>query len=215
MTLYWPPGSRSQAKQDQFVWTVLSGKTHGTWLELGAGHPVNGNNTYYLEQHFNWSGISIDIQDLTEIWSDTRDTCLTVADAYDFDYSVIPEYCDYLQVDLDTGEHSLEILSQLISRHRFSVITFEHDAYADNQHARSHSRNLLTQAGYQCVVADVTLYPVMIPEHLLSLYPNAIFAFEDWWIHPGIVPASALEPFRHLGPGPNYINDIFRIHSQL
>jgi hypothetical protein len=208
----WPMGSRSQVKQDQFVWTVLDGKTNGTWLEIGAGHPINGNNTHHLEQHFGWHGISIDIEDYSLLWKDTRRTLLTVADALDFDYTNLLPHCDYLQIDVDLAQQALAILEKLVPVHCFSVITFEHDAYtgtSDNLHARMRSRQILEHAGYRCVVPDVALLTSMIPQHTLDRYPGTVFSFEDWWINPNFVSPTSLEPFHCVGVGPNYINDIF------
>ena len=39
---------------------MFSKKKNGTFLEIGAGDPVYGNNTYILHNDYNWQGISID-----------------------------------------------------------------------------------------------------------------------------------------------------------
>ena len=39
----------SQAYQDLFVLTMLQGKRSGKYLEVGANHPVEFNNTFLLE----------------------------------------------------------------------------------------------------------------------------------------------------------------------
>jgi len=50
----------SQIGQDQFVSSTLNGKKNGTFVEIGAGHPINQNNTYTLEKEYRWKGISLE-----------------------------------------------------------------------------------------------------------------------------------------------------------
>ncbi len=57
--------SKSQSGQDLLVVALTKGKKNGKWLEIGAGHPIVGNNTWLLEKYFGWHGDSIDIHDPT------------------------------------------------------------------------------------------------------------------------------------------------------
>tara|TARA_R110001606_G_scaffold18759_1_gene69859 strand:+ start:740 stop:1489 length:750 start_codon:yes stop_codon:yes gene_type:complete len=50
----------SESFQDIFVLQCFNGKKNGTYLEIGAGDPINGNNTYLLSDKFGWEGLSID-----------------------------------------------------------------------------------------------------------------------------------------------------------
>ena len=50
----------SESFQDIFVLQCFNGKRNGTYLEIGAGDPTNGNNTYLLSDKFGWEGLSID-----------------------------------------------------------------------------------------------------------------------------------------------------------
>lgn len=59
--------SNSQAGQDLFVVAMMQGKKNGNFLELGAGHSKDGNNTYLLEKSFHWSGTSVDIKNQNTI----------------------------------------------------------------------------------------------------------------------------------------------------
>ena len=52
---------QSQARQDDFVVSVLGEKKGGWWLELGGNHPVQINNTYFLEKQLGWHGITVEI----------------------------------------------------------------------------------------------------------------------------------------------------------
>ena len=62
----WITQTPSQFYQDVFVLAMLQGKTNGTFLDIGAGHPYFMSNTYLLEKQFNWSGICIDCVDETQ-----------------------------------------------------------------------------------------------------------------------------------------------------
>lgn len=84
--------SQSQAGQDLFVIAMLKGKLNGTFLEIGAGLPVIGNNTWLLERYFGFCGTSIDVQEHTSdttsiIWknfySNIRDSSWPDADSID------------------------------------------------------------------------------------------------------------------------------------
>lgn len=71
---------KGQAGQDLFVIAMTQGRRNGTWLELGAWRPLDGSNTYLLETRYQWSGISVDIDDhsvgmisqFEKIWADAR-----------------------------------------------------------------------------------------------------------------------------------------------
>ena len=70
--------SYSQSGQDFFVLNcVFPGKRDGVFVDVGANHPVNWNNSYLLERS-GWSGLAIEPQDsLNELWPDARETkCL-------------------------------------------------------------------------------------------------------------------------------------------
>ena len=49
----------SQAGQDLFA-LELFGK-NGTYVDIGSGNPVSGNNSYLLEVKNNWVGFCIDL----------------------------------------------------------------------------------------------------------------------------------------------------------
>ena len=50
----------SQAGQDTFANNILKGKTNGFFVELGANHWRNVNNTIFFEQFLNWKGVMIE-----------------------------------------------------------------------------------------------------------------------------------------------------------
>jgi len=170
----------SQALQDIFVLTMLNGKQNGTYVEIGGAHPVNINNTYLLEKVFNWTGISFEINnDLANYYNSQRLNQCICSDATQVNYSEIfeennlPNQIDYLQVDIDPSYQSLASLKKInLETYRFSVITFETDAYQDSIGVVEESRDIFQRNNYQLVASNVN---------------NCGYAFEDWYVDPNIV----------------------------
>jgi hypothetical protein len=52
----------SQIGQDVFVKRILQEKNNGLFFDIGGGYPIYINNTYLFERHYNWNGISIDLE---------------------------------------------------------------------------------------------------------------------------------------------------------
>jgi hypothetical protein len=206
----------SQAYQDIFVLSILDGLQKGRYLEIGAQHPILNNNTYLLHKKYKWSGISIEI-DPTYLfgWRKERPKSeLIIADALTINYgdafanwfqptqapsfwrrvasnNVIRDHkrIDYLQLDIDPSINTLGVLRMLpLDSYRFSVITFETDAYIGDLRARDESRNILSSKGYELIAADVSvLYSPASPDPI---------PFEDWWVDPLIVNAQKIRAFR-------------------
>ena len=170
----------SQALQDIFVLTMLNGKENGTYVEIGGAHPININNTYLLEKTFGWSGISFEInQDLAKFYNTKRNNKCICTDATQVNYSEVfednnlPNQIDYLQIDIDPSFQSLASLKKIdLKNYRFSVITFETDAYQGSTAVLEQSRSILQGNGYQLVASNVK---------------NCGHAFEDWYVDPNTV----------------------------
>jgi len=129
----------SQADQDIFVLTMLDGKKHGTYLELGCGWPHRINNTALLETKFDWQGLSIDISPkYIDIWATQRKNPAICVDASKIDYiDLLSQYnmqnknFDYLSLDCDPAQQSFNVLKTIpFDLLKFAVITFEHDCYS-------------------------------------------------------------------------------------
>jgi hypothetical protein len=174
----------SQAGQDQFVIDMLKGKNGGVYVEIGAYHSTSISNTYMLEKEYGWTGISFEIvqERVNEFNLNRLNKCYAV-DATVFDYGSLfnmlnlPNQIDYLQVDIEPATNSLQALLALpLEKYRFSVITFEHDLYADpnNIDIKNRQKELLSGLGYELVRENVTCN-----------HPD--FPFEDWWIDPKVV----------------------------
>jgi len=153
----------SQSKQDEWV---LSKIPKGRYLEIGASHPIDINNTYLLELNA-WDGLSIDIDpQCKEVWKLSRSNQLLITDALLFNYASFGDV-DYLQLDIEPPSQTLQALKIVLnSKIKFKLLTFEHDDYT-GKGCKSESRELLTSAGYTLDVADVQC---------------EFGSYEDWWI---------------------------------
>ncbi len=205
------PISPSQAWQDLFVLTMLDGKRDGSYVEIGANHPCNGSNTFTLNRYFNFNGLSIDIEDFSSYWLESRPLCNFIcADATTVDYknlfdkSNISTQTDYLQIDVDPPEISLQVLKRLpLDTHRFSVITFETDVWQGDTSVAEESRRILKSHGYQLVVKNVACCN-KDNDGKLTWYP-----FEDWWVDPLVISAEKIKQFIHLDESEVYPQQIF------
>ena len=180
--------NHSQAYQDLFVLTMLSGKKNGRYLEIGGNHPSAFNNTYLLETEFNWQGISVEInQQFQSQWTNRLNKCY-LADATTFDWREAiknkgwkKKRFDYVSIDCEPPDITLKALENLpLDDYRFSVITFESDLYMYGPECRDIQRRILNDLGYQIVARDVA---------------NGGNQFEDWWIDPQVIDNLTWGPF--------------------
>lgn len=161
--------SYSQIGQDIFVLQMLKNKTNGIFLDIGCYLPIEINNTYLLEKNYNWNGISIDIENYSEEWK-IRKSKFIQHNALKINYEEIlneisiNNRIDYLSLDLEPPTRTFELLNILpFNKFRFSVITFEHDAYRGFYKIKEDSRKILKSYGY-------------------ILYKENVGNYEDWYI---------------------------------
>lgn len=184
----------SQAFQDMFVLSMLNGKTNGTYVEIGGDHPVVINNTYLLEKNFGWKGISFEIiQSAVDTYNNVRSNKCLCEDATKINYTELfelnnfPKQIDYLQVDIEPAKQTLSALKKVdFENYRYSVITFETDAYVGNIDVINDSRNYLIEKGYELVVSNVC---------------NDGNPFEDWYVDPSVVSEDIRSMFKN-----NYVS---------
>ena len=189
----------SQSYQDLFVLMALDGKEWGSWIEIGCAHPTYGNNTKLLEE-LGWDGVSIDIDtNVVSNWADNRTTIPYQMDATKVDWEKMPIWgldniTDYLQIDVDPPNISYEVLLKIpFWKHKFRVITFEHDYYMDDS-VREKSRKYLRSFGYELVVNDIAV--------------DEYSSYEDWWVHPELVNPKIINLLRsnsEINPAKGYI----------
>ena len=197
--------SHSQCGQDLFVLSMLCGKRHGTFLEIGAGCSEDMSNTALLEREFEWRGLGIEIN--PEHAADYRANRLSpvvITDATTADYSQLlaeagltDEVIDYASVDCEPPDNTFKALQQLPwDRLLFRVITFEHDTYNGGDRVRHASRKYLRERGYELVVSNMSDQ---------GLDHN----YEDWWVHPDLVDRSLIDKFKADGTDIKFWEDFW------
>lgn len=182
--------SFSDQHQDLFILACTQGKRNGTYLEVGAGHPIYGNNTLLLEREFGWKGVSLELNsEHVNSFNLIRNNPCLIVDATLIDYtSLIEQLCvgshiDFLQLDIDPPEVTFSVLKKInFNKHFFSIITFEHDAYSytnesNKEYIRIESREILHRYGYTRVITDV------VDGRFNPSFGMVMGQFEDWYIH--------------------------------
>ena len=179
----------SQSMQDMFVLSMLDGKKNGVYVEIGADQPRVISNTYLLENNFDWSGVSFELDaDKVTFFNTIRKNKCLCEDATLYDYKSIfeernyPKQIDYLQLDIDPAEGTLRALKALpLDDYRFSVITYETDVYSSGADIQDEQIEILESHGYQLVAKNV------------KCEGNP---YEDWWIAPAIVSEDVWKPYK-------------------
>jgi hypothetical protein len=193
--------SYSQAAQDLFVCSVLKKKYNGTFVEIGSNHPITHNNTYLLENTYNWRGLMVEYDSsFLPLYKEHRPNSIyELTDARRVDYKSIldtnfPTNIDYLQIDLDVNNKStLDILILLndtvFDKYKFASITFEHDIYTGNYfNTQSISRNIFNERGYVLVFENVSVF-----------WEGGYKPFEDWYVHPDLVDMDYINSIKRSG----------------
>lgn len=178
----------SQAGQDIFVLSILNGKKNGFFLDIGCAFPKLINNTFLLEDKFDWDGILIDYdENLINECKLNRKSKTIYADATQVDYEkIFNEYMNinYISLDID-GINTLNVLKKLpLSTHQVDIITFEHDVFRGEEGVlvRSESRKILDKLNYIRICSDVS---------------NEYNIYEDWYINKNILNNNILELFKN------------------
>jgi len=176
-----------QAGQDYFVMKCLNYKQNGTFLEIGSNDPISINNTYLLEKDYGWTGFMVEYESrfLSGYKLHRPNSQYLIGDATKIDFrescKAMPANIDYLQIDLEVNNESTiatlrKVRDELMTDHKFAVVTFEHDIYrGDHYNTRAESRSIFDSQGYVRVFSDVM---------------NNAMAFEDWYVHPDLVDMS-------------------------
>jgi len=165
----------SQVWQDIFALVVNDAKRDGTFLEIGGAQPFIGNNTWLLEEKYNWSGVSVELdQELCSMWEGQRpNTELICGDALEipWDDLDLPSKMDYLSFDLEPPKVTLDVLKKFpLDRYQFNCITYEHDMYREWGDVTGH-RDIFSEHGYDLVGFQIH---------------NGPCCMEDWYIHESI-----------------------------
>lgn len=185
----------SQTGQDKFVLNCLKEKQNGFFLEIGSAEPIIHNNTFILENSYNWKGIMVEYDSkFYETYKKVRPNCHHIInDATTVNYKTqleaqnAPLNMDYLQIDLEIGNNSplltlQKLDSDVFDKYKFATVTFKHDIYSTmlyktdkpfNPVTRRTSREIFSKRGYMRVFEDVN-----------NCGENP---YEDWYVHPDLV----------------------------
>jgi len=147
----------SQIGQDKLVDFILKNKENGFFLDIGAQHPEDLNNTAFFEKYRNWNGVAIEKASMwNDKWSNSsrKKTSYINNDARLIDYNNILlnyniDIVDYISLDLEPPQVTFDVLKDILSKNiKFKVMTFEVDAYRSDN-VKNISRDLLNSNGYQ------------------------------------------------------------------
>lgn len=187
--------SNSQSLQDIFVLLMTNNKKNGYFLEIGSNDPIVINNTYLLENKYNWKGVMVEYNSIYKsFYVEKRPNSIhVIQDATQVNYlehiATFPKDIDYLQIDLEVDNRStldtLELLDRTVfDTYRFATVTFEHDIYrGDFFDTRKRSREIFQNRGYILMFPDVQ-------EKTSSL------KYEDWYVHPELVDKERLQALK-------------------
>ena len=172
--------------QDQFALGILKNKKNGVFLELGASHGRNHNNTYTLETFFDWKGLMIEMNPkYIDTYKEYRkNSHYIINQAINIDYIKaleelnFPQDIDFLQIDLEPRNGSTtDIIKHfhntgVFDKYKFATVCFETDIYDVNNfnlfNVAEISREIFNKHGYVRVFTNVS-------------------NFEDWYCHPDLV----------------------------
>ena len=184
----------SQQGEAKWVLDTLDYKKNGTFVDIGCATPFFLSNTAVLEMEYGWTGIGVDLepysgayyehykeigaypQDILEdpklqTWETRSKTKVYETNAVSCDYEKMfdennmPEVIDFLNVDLDPPDVTLDAFKALPHhKYKFKTIIFETDSYRMPMGGRlefmtsdewlSVTRKIITSYGYEFVKQD-------------------------------------------------------------
>ena len=183
--LFYKTSLYSQAGQDLFAYELFG--LNGTYIDIGAGDPIRGNNCYLLETNYNWRGFSVDFgdsnedirQNLKSRWlkHPERKNMIYWSDAITFNYmqgineNNLDKNIDFLSCDIDPQEKTLMALKKVIlDGIKPKLICFETDFYREKKNYSLLAYNFLEPYNYKIGVKNV----------YSNLKKNKIF--ETWFL---------------------------------
>lgn len=169
----------SDARQDEFISLLFKNKTDGNFIDIGACHAINSNNTYHFAQK-GWKGVCVEIgKEHLQSYETRPNTIFLNQDALKIEWELIlksvfsGEEIQYMSIDIDTL--SLKFLNIFPFHFRKpSVITIEHDYYIYGDLYKSQQREILFSLGYKLLFGDVFVEQ--------PGFKGKSCSFEDWWV---------------------------------
>jgi hypothetical protein len=174
-------------------------KKEGYFLEIGSNDPIFHNNTYILENEYNYKGIMVEYDKSFEnsYKINRPNSIYVIDDAQKVNYRKLlddnnfPKEIDYLQIDLDVNNRStlntLELLYRTVfDKYKFATITFEHDIYTGNYfNTQNISRQIFKERGYILVFPDVSVF-----------WEGKYCKFEDWYVHKDLIDPDVINKIK-------------------
>lgn len=159
--------SHSQSGQDRFAYELIG--ENGNFLDIGANHPTEKNNTWGLEK-IGWRGLLIEQDDYcVDLCREYRISPVIKTDAAETNWTMICRPLtkfDYISLDVDSA--TAATLKGLLGHGiKFDVLTVEHDKYRFGPLPQAIMREHLEGAGYKLICGDVC---------------DDGLPFEDWWV---------------------------------
>lgn len=163
------------ALQDIHALIVFGKDYKGTFVDIGCRHPVNHNNTYFLEK-YGWKGYAVDLANFDAEWKTSRpNTVYENLNAFDVNYEEQfnalndEPLIDFLSIDLEVPGDRFRILERVFETgYNFKAITIEHDNYCIPSNVEMNpQRQFLTAKGYTLV--------------------RKCDSSEDFWINPNYI----------------------------
>lgn len=129
-----PVDSYSQCGQDVFAYYFLfQQKRDGVFLDIGANDPVNGSNSYLLEQH-GWTGLAFEpIKHIADSWKGVRSTeCINIAlGAQEREVTLVELEADkhsFIGADSSDGKNTVKVqqrtLADVLKEREISNVDF-------------------------------------------------------------------------------------------
>ena len=153
----------SQAGQDLFALEIFGKR--GTYIDIGAGEPIKGSNSYLLEVKNEWKGFCVEYNtNIKHLWEKNtkRNNKIYWQDATRFDYKKaikennLPVNIDFLSCDIDPQDKTFEALKKVINDGiKPKLITFETDKYKENIDYERLANDFLYPKDYEIAVSDV------------------------------------------------------------
>ena len=174
----------SSQLQDLFVFALTKGEK-GFFLDIGCGTPVQGNNSFSLENE-GWRGILIDSEkyniDQCEGQRKSKSFC---KDATEIDWESFliendcPKVIDYISLDVDEANYNV-IEDFPFSSWSFKVMTVEHDLFRRGDKIKNKITEVLSKyPEYFCLVDNLKFDRRGTHEWCI----NGDSSFEDWYIN--------------------------------
>lgn len=187
-------------KLQQYIKTEYDTDDPKYYLDVAAGDPVTGSNTYVLDVDLQWQGLAFDIAEgLKQKWNENEERTaeFSIEDVTSENFTNLlsmrkNKLYDYLSLDVDTGtpeNKSHTALARILNAGvRFKICTYEHESFKYGDKYKLMVREALEQRGYKILFPDVCfangtpwedwiIDPEYFSEELMALSaPNKTFA---------------------------------------